>query len=103
MPLLPRHFSAPRRRTNGSSIMKPLRMLLLALALLSAKALLAEPPPSRPGDGMFEKYLALKAAALDAHFLDGVTTLAEWQRRRPQLKQELLDMLGLWPLPERTP
>ncbi len=31
-----------------------------------------------------------------------VRTLDDWQRRRPELRRQLFEMLGLWPLPERT-
>src|SRR5262245_47216257 len=33
----------------------------------------------------------------------GATTKAEWEKVRPQLKREFLDMVGLSPLPEKTP
>src|SRR5439155_10042474 len=35
--------------------------------------------------------------------LDGATTRAEWEAKRPRLRQEYFEMLGLWPLPEKTP
>jgi dienelactone hydrolase len=64
----------------------------------------AQPPadPTR-GDAMIDKYLAAEADRLGGRFLDGAKTLAEWQQKRPRLHQEFLDMLGLWPLPEKTP
>lgn len=52
---------------------------------------------------MIDKYLAQQTARISQRFLDGATSLAEWQARRPRLKQEYLDMLGLWPLPAKTP
>lgn len=33
---------------------------------------------------------------------EDVRTLEEWESRRPRLQRELWEMLGLWPLPERT-
>jgi cephalosporin-C deacetylase-like acetyl esterase len=63
---------------------------------------LADEKPT-PADAMIDKYLAQETAKLSQRFLDGATTLQEWQARRPRLKQEYLDMLGLWPLPEKTP
>ena len=35
--------------------------------------------------------------------MDGAKTKAEWEAKRPKLKEQFLDMLGLWPLPEKTP
>jgi dienelactone hydrolase len=60
-------------------------------------------PEAKPGDVMIEKYLAAKTDELTKRELDGATTLAEWQQRRPRLQREYLYMLGLSPLPEKTP
>jgi cephalosporin-C deacetylase-like acetyl esterase len=57
----------------------------------------------KPGDEMIEKYLAAEADKLSKKFMDGAKTLGEWQKKRPRLYQEYMDMLGLWPLPEKTP
>ena len=35
--------------------------------------------------------------------MDGAKTKAEWEAARPRLKREFLEMLGLDPLPEKTP
>jgi cephalosporin-C deacetylase-like acetyl esterase len=75
------------------------RTVLLLLALSPG---LAWGQP-KPGDEMIDKYLAQETAKISQRFLDGATTLAEWQARRPRLHQEYLDMLGLWPLPQKTP
>jgi hypothetical protein len=55
------------------------------------------------GDVMFEKYLAHEVAGLRDRFLGGATSLAEWKAKRSQIRTEFLDMIGLWPLPEKTP
>ncbi|HEU0004728.1 MAG TPA: hypothetical protein VFS12_01950, partial [Terriglobia bacterium] len=55
------------------------------------------------GDVMMEKYLAQEAAKLSDRFLDGARTLDEWKAKRPRLRQEYLEMIGLWPMPEKTP
>jgi dienelactone hydrolase len=76
----------------------------LVVVLLLAGVVPAQPPagPTR-GDSMLDEYLAAEANRLGGRFLDGATTLAEWQQKRPRLHQEFLDMLGLWPIPEKTP
>jgi cephalosporin-C deacetylase-like acetyl esterase len=79
---------------------RPLVYLAFLLVPLVATAARAQP---RPGDEMIDKYLARKTAEVSQRVLDGATTLAEWQARRPRLRQEYLDMLGLWPLPEKAP
>src|SRR5260370_24255092 len=73
---------------------------VLFLFGLAPGLLWAEP---KPGDEMIDKYLAQETSRISQRFLDGATTLEQWQARRPRLKEEYLDMLGLWPLPERTP
>jgi cephalosporin-C deacetylase-like acetyl esterase len=85
------------------------------LALLALPALLVFGPAARPqdkgkgdekrtpGDEMIEKYLAAETDKLGGKFLDGARTLAEWQQKRPRLQREYYDMLGLAPLPEKTP
>ena len=57
----------------------------------------------KPGDEMIEKYLAAETDKLSAKFLDGAKTIDEWKQKRPRLYQEYMDMLGLWPIPEKTP
>src|SRR5262249_20661818 len=59
--------------------------------------------PAKPGDAMIDKYLAAETERLSRGFMDGAKTLEQWQQRRPRLYQEYLEMLGLWPLPEKTP
>src|SRR5215510_9982909 len=56
-----------------------------------------------PGQAMMESFLKNEAVRLDGKFLDGITNRQQWEARRPELRKEYLEMLGLWPLPERTP
>jgi cephalosporin-C deacetylase-like acetyl esterase len=75
-------------------------MSCLVLAALPA----ADPAPStRSVDAGVERHLRGETQILGERFLAGARSLAAWRQRRPRLRQEYLDMLGLWPLPERTP
>ncbi|MGQ9651505.1 MAG: alpha/beta hydrolase family protein, partial [Phycisphaerae bacterium] len=56
-----------------------------------------------PGDAMIQTYLEHEAARISGRFLEGTDSLDSWTAIRPRLRQEYLYMLGLWPLPERTP
>src|SRR5262245_14392272 len=56
-----------------------------------------------PGDEIIYKYLCAETDKLSKKFMDGAKTLEEWKERRPRLYREYMDMLGLWPLPEKTP
>jgi cephalosporin-C deacetylase-like acetyl esterase len=78
---------------------------LFPIAILCAAPVLSAQQPAPPlvGDAMIDSYLRLETAALSRRFADGVQTREEWQTRGDKLKAEYLEMLGLWPLPERTP
>jgi dienelactone hydrolase len=77
----------------------------LALAALGAATLEAQPKLTelKSGDAMIQAYLAAETDKLSTKFLDGAKTLEEWTAKRPRLYREYMDMLGLWPLPEKNP
>ena len=52
---------------------------------------------------MFEEYLKQKASDITENSLREVTDLASWQRLRPELRRQVLSMLGLDPMPSKTP
>jgi cephalosporin-C deacetylase-like acetyl esterase len=52
---------------------------------------------------MAKAQLQRVAAEMSARCLSDVRTLEDWQKQRPQLRRRLLEMLGLDPLPARTP
>ena len=80
------------------------RLLPLVLVLLFAVPVhAADPPDTKAGDAMIDKYLATQARELSGRFLDGAKTRDEWEKKLPRLRREYLDMLSLWPLPEKTP
>jgi cephalosporin-C deacetylase-like acetyl esterase len=80
------------------------RLLIVCLSLLwMVRVSCAPAQEPKPGDAVIDKYLAQETERLDKRFLDGATTREQWEARRPRLRQEYLDMLGLWPLPEKTP
>lgn len=80
--------------------MFPRAILIPITLLIGVASVFAQP---EPGDGMFDRYLTLEAARLSQRFLDGAQSKEEWEKRRPKLHQDYLEMLGLWPMPEKTP
>lgn len=54
------------------------------------------------GDYSIRRYLAARAAQLERDFLPGINSAADFEKHRPSLRSDLLDMLGLNPMPERT-
>src|SRR5437588_5863140 len=77
--------------------------VLCVLLVISSFARAQKPEPPSPGDEMIDKYLAQETDKITPRFLDGAKTLEEWQAKLPRLRQEYLYMLGLSPLPEKTP
>lgn len=63
-----------------------------------------EPPyDQEPGDQAMQAYLAREATRLDTQFIADHASLEAWQQARPRYREEYFYMLGLWPMPERTP
>lgn len=79
--------------------------LLIVLVLLTPVAAMAQSKPSDStfGDAVIERHLTLEAARLGERVHEGANSKEEWEAKRSDLKQQFFDMLGLWPLPERTP
>lgn len=83
--------------------MTPPRIFILTLLALPCPAL-ADPPKldTSRGDRMIAEYFASETAELRDDCLADIDTLAEWEAQRGEYRRQLLEMLGLDPLPERT-
>lgn len=77
-------------------------MLLLLPALALAQEY-GKPDRGSPGDRMIQEYLARETAKVEGNVLEGVKTREDWDKIRPQYKEEYFHMLGLWPMPPKTP
>lgn len=77
--------------------------ILLALGVWLVPGLLAQSPASSLGQRMLEDYFNQRTAELRAQCLTRYRTPEDWQQARPQLQEQLREMLGLNPWPERTP
>ncbi len=75
---------------------------MLPLILLAMTPTADPKPADTPGDVAIHKYLRAEVAALDKNFMDGAKTKEEWTAKRPKLKGQMFDMLGLSPRPEKT-
>jgi dienelactone hydrolase len=69
--------------------------------LLVASSLPAADQPT-PGDQMLANYFRNETAELAERCLADVKTLDDWKSRREEYRRQLQEMLGLWPMPERT-
>ena len=76
----------------------------LLIALLAGLCFLPAPGQAdkqTPGERMAAEYFRLQTARIASRTLTRVHTLADWQARRATYRQQLLEMLGLSPLPPR--
>jgi hypothetical protein len=80
--------------------------LVVSAALLliggAATALADEPPDSARGERMLDVYLRHETQRIAGACLAEVKTRDDWEKKRPELRRQFLDMMGLWPLPPRT-
>jgi len=78
-------------------------MRSLSLLLLPVLATVATAAQSSfqltPG---WREYFSNEVATIEQGGIRSVKTVEQWTERRDQYRRELLDMLGLWPMPERT-
>ena len=72
------------------------------LKLARAQAL-GMPDRANPGDQQIQEYLGRLAKENFSKFAGDVASLDEWTKRLPEYRKEYLYMLGLDPVPERTP
>jgi dienelactone hydrolase len=82
----------------------PARVILVLLALVFPAAAFAQqfPPNWRLADTNLTAYFEAEVSRLESACLADVKTLDDWTRQRDERRRQLFDMLGLWPLPERT-
>jgi dienelactone hydrolase len=72
-------------------------LLLLATILLTAAT------PQDSPDQSIRRYLTAQAELLEKAFFPAVKTADDFEKLRPALRDQYFDMLGLRPLPEKTP
>ncbi len=77
----------------------------ILMSLLVATVLRATEPGAADisdGDRMAADYFKAETAKISSSCLTNITSLADWQARRPELCRQAAEMLGLDPMPERT-
>jgi len=87
--------------------MKPLTVLLLA-SLYAGTLFAAKSDPAPTGDPLLrgdqslEDYFRIETATLQHRCLSQILSLNDWLANRDEYRRQLLEMLGLWPMPEKT-
>ena len=72
------------------------------LAFIFACITHAAPVPATNGDEMLHQYFKTETAKLTENCLNDIHSLADWNAKKGEYRRELFEMLGLWPLPEKT-
>lgn len=82
------------------------RVLMLALIAVSIGVPCAEDCQAQDAESRHARvieHLKSRATEITGDCFSDIETLEDWKRERPRLKRELIDMLGLQPMPPRTP
>ena len=56
-----------------------------------------------PADQMLAAYFERETAAIRDDCLADIRSIEDWKKRRPEIRAQLMEMLGLHPTPEKTP
>jgi dienelactone hydrolase len=89
--------------------MVPMRALSFAVRIFTLLFMLGGPiqfaasAESTPGDDMLAAYFRVETQKLSDACLANIQSADEWNSRRAEYRHQLAEMLGLDPLPERTP
>ncbi|MBN1492361.1 MAG: prolyl oligopeptidase family serine peptidase [Phycisphaerae bacterium] len=75
----------------------------MTIGFPAAGQMFDKPDRGEPGDVMIQEYLRVETAKLHDRYLEGIKSLDDWTAQGERYRDEYLYMLGLSPLPERTP
>lgn len=81
------------------------RISFIAVCLLSVPLVQAAAEPAADtarGDKMLEAYFRKQVKQIADGCLTDLKTKEDWEKKRPELRRQFLEMMGLWPLPQKT-
>jgi hypothetical protein len=76
--------------------------LVLGLATLQTPGADAPKPDYSRGEKLLDAYFKDQVKRIAGDCLTNLTTKEAWEQKRPELRRQFLDMMGLWPLPAKT-
>jgi cephalosporin-C deacetylase-like acetyl esterase len=88
------------------SLAIPLLVSVLNASDATAQDAVAKPQAGRDtsrGDAMIARYFASRTAELSRRCLADIGSLDDWNTKKDEWRRQLFEMLGLDPLPEKTP
>src|SRR5438552_1196244 len=79
-------------------------LVAAALGCVAFSPLLAAEPARETtrGQKMLENYFRHQVQQIADACLSDIKTKEDWEKKRPELRRQFLEMVGLWPLPPRT-
>jgi hypothetical protein len=77
-------------------------LLTLIFGWIPQAAPVPQPAKAMSGDEMIHEYFKSETAKLSGNCLSDIHSLADWNAKKGEYRQQLFEMLGLWPLPEKT-
>lgn len=89
----------------GVVVMSPRSCLLILPFVILVPSLRGEEKPASAtarGDRLLDGYFRSQVKRIAEADLAEIRTRAEWEKKRPEYRQQFLDSIGLWPLPPRT-
>ncbi len=87
----------------ASSRLRAALTAVFSIALLLPASRGAEPQTAPRANRQLADYFAREVASIDSHPLAEPTSPEQWETTRKEMKKQLAEMLGLDPMPERTP
>lgn len=78
-------------------------ILLPCILLISISQAQEKPVKKTEAFAALEEYFKSQVLRISSQCLDDIKTKEDWLKKREIYKQQILEMLGLYPLPERTP
>jgi cephalosporin-C deacetylase-like acetyl esterase len=80
------------------------RLVSICLVFAACGGVRAEEPAADTsrGDRLVDAYFKRQVQRIADAALADVRDRADWEKKRPELRRQFLDMMGLWPLPPRT-
>ena len=82
--------------------MRQLSIVILLAASIAQADPPKTPPAPLPGEKLIQAYFQRQAKQIGDAELRDIKTHDDREKARPELRRQLLEMLGIWPLPART-
>jgi dienelactone hydrolase len=79
----------------------PVAFLLIAFLASDAQIPKIAGQPT-PGDARLADYFRNEVSVLSSNCLANIQTLDDWKPKRAEYRRQLQEMLGLWPMPDKT-